>query len=177
MAPHGFASSYYRGTFHAGAAAPGFPGIAAGFTFNAKCATISNVPLEDRGFGNIENNEDYAVATRKYGNGRIAFFGDVNCQEETARLIMAFCRGSSKPGAVQPVVSDMDEVDVDKDESFDDSDDYSYDSRLTEEISLEDEELEIAHQLALNISNNADSMAAYYAHFEACCNDMRRSKR
>ena len=83
-----------------------FAGLNLACRFSAKCCTLRNVPSEDRVFVDanvsmVDQSEDdhVSVATRKYGKGRIAYFGDVNCEKTTAQLVLAFCRGAPKTTA------------------------------------------------------------------------------
>ena len=124
-------SDYYRTTWGAcgtSSTLANFPGINPLLKFSAKCATLRNVSSEERVFGVTEsstyesmlstslfgdktpaptsNNFDVSVAVHNYGKGRIAYFGDVNGEKETAELVAAFCRGAHQSPKPSPVVAD-----------------------------------------------------------------------
>lgn len=95
-----------------------FPGFAAGRTSDAKVCACRSVPSGDRvlvaeptlataGATTAEKAKAeeakaaeeardcaVAVASRAVGAGRVAYFGDVNCQPATAELVASFCRGA-----------------------------------------------------------------------------------
>ena len=90
--------------------------------FSAKACSVTNVPLVERGFGEVINEfgldlsdegrrrgglanadecVDMCIAVRSYGRGAIAYFGDVNCSEPTLERMAAFCRRRSPSAPVQ----------------------------------------------------------------------------
>lgn len=70
---------------------------------NAKAVLLKNVDVEDVLFGTTEDSSTYslvpqmrghdveegqcAVAHGKYGDGSVSFFGDVNAEQETCRIM------------------------------------------------------------------------------------------
>ena len=80
--------------------------------YSAKACSCRNVPAHDAFFGNTgeghskmplldfvhqagedepEGMWNFSIAVRKHGQGSIAFFGDVNCEEDKRDLVAAFC--------------------------------------------------------------------------------------
>ena len=78
--------------------------------YSAKSVSFKNVPAHERCFGvtsesrtqslvpmmdglDVSTGPDYDVnvAMHNFGNGCVAYFGDVNCEEPTIRLVEAFC--------------------------------------------------------------------------------------
>lgn len=77
--------------------------------YNAKAVLLKNVDVEDVLFGTTEDSSTYslvpqmrgqdveegqcAVAHGKYGDGSVSFFGDVNAEQETCRVMSIIARG------------------------------------------------------------------------------------
>ena len=111
------AASYYRTTWFP-VAGPALDTTFAGIDaaqFSAKACSVMGVPPAERLFttnhqsttqslvmsmdnkhvGHNGENPEVCVAVHKFGDGSIAYFGDVNMEEETKQLVVAFCRGST----------------------------------------------------------------------------------
>ena len=104
-------SGYYRSTFGRcrGDAAPVaemFPGLQLE-SFSVKTTTLRDVPAAEACFATTRESvheslsmrmagrvapapSEVCVAVHRYGAGRVAFFGDVNCEETTVALVRAF---------------------------------------------------------------------------------------